>query len=125
MGLMHLLLLHDDEVFGDFCDRYAQAGARRGLVKAAEQLGRPEPAIALLRIGALEIAAEAGARCFETDARCGVVEHIAALLGPDLDQILDRLVAHLHDSYSAQGIEPLVHWYPKASDRLSTLLQKG
>ena len=125
MGLMHLLLLHEDDGFSRFCGLYAQAGARRGLVKAAEQLGRPEPAVALLDAGAIEVAAEAAARAFETDSRCGVVEHVAARLGPDAGHVLDRLVAHLHDSYAARGIEPLVQWYPKASERLSTLLQKG
>ena len=121
MGALHLILLQNDEKFGYFCQLYADNGARRGLVQVAEELGRVEPMIALLRKDAIEVAIEAAIRALETNPQCGAIEHIAATIGPDIESIISRLVSRLHNQDIAKQIQPLVQWYPRAALQLQKI----
>ena len=115
MGQLQLLALQDSPRFMDFCLLYVQRGARRGLVMVAEELGRVEPAIALLLEGVVEVGIEAAARALETDPNCGMIEYMAATLGPDIDPLLARLVARIHRAEVLHHVEELLRWYPRAS----------
>jgi len=125
MGWTHLVMLGDDSQFEKFCIEYARRGARRGLVLTAEELGSAIPAIALLWVGAVEVATEAAARALETNADCGVIEYMAAVVGHEFDPILTRVITHLHDPIVAEKIHHLVRWYPRAFAKLEALSLQG
>ena len=58
LGSLHLRMLKDDPQFSLFCQAYADNNARRGLVQVAEELGRVEPMVALLKKDAFDFAVE-------------------------------------------------------------------
>ena len=121
MGQLQLLALQQSPRFMDFCLLYVQRGARRGLVMVAEELGRVEPAIALLLEGVVEVGIEAAARALETDPNCGVIEYMAATLGPDIDPLLARLVSRIHRADVLHQVDELLRWYPRASAQLKKM----
>lgn len=121
MGSLHLTMLNNDPQFGRFCQLYADSNARRGLVQIAEELGRVEPMVALLRKEAIEVAIEAGVRALETNPNCGAIEHIAATIGPDIEPLVSRLVSRLQNDEVANHIQPLVQWYPRAALQLQKI----
>lgn len=120
-GWTHLRAAHGTPHWDATCVAYARAGAIAALIRAAEALGGPEPAMALLRAGHLDPAAEASVRALERDPSAPVVESLAAIWGPDLDPLLCRLLPHLRGRAVAELLAPYGAPYPVFGARLSVV----
>ena len=96
-GVVHLRARAGHPDFPEICEVHAEAGHQRGLVQVAGDLGSPWPAVALLRAGAVDAAAEAAVRALERDPSCPVIQWLAAVWGPDLDPLLTRMIPYLRD----------------------------
>ena len=81
-GKSHLMAIHEQPYFYEICVQYAQSGMRNGLLYCSQSLGRVEPALALLQEGTLESGLHAGAPALSRNPSCGMIEYLAALLGP-------------------------------------------
>ncbi|MEC7987622.1 MAG: hypothetical protein VX278_20815 [Myxococcota bacterium] len=123
-GYLHLSYIKDEDFFEEFCCKYAQKGMRRSLVSLASELGRIEPVLALLTDGNVEVGLEAAALALESNPRCGVIEHMAAILGPDIDLQLSSMIKKIQDPGVAKHIAELVHWYPRAKKSLQDLKRR-
>ena len=120
-GYLHLSYIQGEDFFEDFCRKYAQKGMRRSLVSLASELGRIEPVLALLTDGNIEVGLEAAALALESNPKCGVIEHMAAILGPDIDLQLSGMIKKIQDPSVVKHIEELVRWYPRAKKSLGDL----
>lgn len=85
-------------LLGVLCAAYAQAGAAGGLVAACRVLRDDEPALALLRAGALDSAARAAGVLLSVHPHVPVIERLAAIWGPDLSPMLAALIAAAPDT---------------------------
>ena len=120
-GRIHLRAAADHPAFAAAAWARAAAGHRRGLVAAAGDLGRPEPAAALAAAGAAAEAAEAAVRTHEADPACPVVAWIAAAWGPDLDPLRCHARSHLRTASAASALVGPTATFPVASARLAAL----
>jgi|GEM_PF-4638005 len=113
-GQRHLMAIHEQPYFYEMCVQYAQKGMRNSLLYCAKKLGRVDPALALLQEGTLESGLHAGALALSRNPSCGMIEYLAALLGPDIDLPLSTMIEHITNPKVLDKIENLVVWYPRA-----------
>ena len=115
MGYYHMLHKHRHEERSRsrdiplWCYRYAQQGARDGLIAFATETGNPIPAAVLYEIGAAEAGLKAAVGAFMKSSKSPVLEFLAAKIGPDLDNI----VMDIDEGLEAEGVmrPPMVEWW--------------
>jgi len=87
--------MSERDSFAATCEAIAEADLDEVLVDTADVSGRPEPALALWRLGRVGAGARAAARAAE---RCGLQPLLPALMsgwGPDLEALLLAMLPHL------------------------------
>jgi hypothetical protein len=92
MGYQHLMRKRKDRNFLVWCFRYAWKGARNGLIQMAAETGDPIPASALLCVEAKEEAIQAAVKALEYNSKSRVIEYIAAAKGPDVGDVLQKIL---------------------------------
>ena len=117
-GKRHLMAIYEQPYFHDMCHLYAQKGLRESLLFCCQQLGRVEPALALLVHGTLDVGLRAGALALTRNSACGMIEYLSALLGPDIDLPLSTMIGYITSLKTLEKIEHLVVWYPRARKKL-------
>ena len=113
-GKLHLMAIHEQPYFYEMCVQYAQNGMRNSLLYCSQSLGRVEPALALLQEGTLESGLHAGALALSRNPSCGMIEYLAALIGPNIDLPLSTMLEHISNPKILDKLENLVRWYPRA-----------
>ena len=104
MGYYHLLHKHrhaDRARSRDiplWCLRYAQQGAKDGLIAFAKETGNPIPAAVLYGVGDSESGLEAAIGAFKRNSKSPVLEFLAAKVGPDLDAIILQIDERLDEA---------------------------
>ncbi len=96
-GRVHLEQTLGTECFADACVLYASAGQLEGLVAFARETPRLEILVALYRGGCTDAALTVGAEMLEADKTLAVVGALAALHGPDLSFLGERLLTKIED----------------------------
>jgi hypothetical protein len=96
-GRVHLEQTLGTECFADVCVLYAVAGRLEGLVALAREAPGLEVLVALYRGGCTDAALTVGAKMLEADETLAVVGALAALHGPDLSFLGERLLTKIED----------------------------
>ena len=121
-GAIHLTASASHPAFTANCWAHASAGHARGLVLAAERTGRPEPAAALAAAGDWDAAPEAAARALDHTPDVPVLQHLAAVWGPQLDPLACKLVQHLLSSAAARALVHPTRTLPRTSRLLAAVI---
>lgn len=107
--------------FANACRLHAEAGHVDGLVLAAEDTGAAEPAAALLGVDeAAGLRAAAAALSTRPDAP--VVAHLAAVYGPEPDELIRRLVPFLRSRAAADRLRADCRHLPRTLALLDSVL---
>lgn len=96
MGWTHLMSVADRASFLDTCCAYAEAGARRGLLRVALQTLRIEPLAALAHRADERALVLATAHLLRADPPPPIAAWLAAVWGPDPTPILVGALSLLH-----------------------------
>lgn len=123
-GRTHAVAAAAHPAFTAVCWRHAAAGHGPGLVLAAGETGRPEPAMALAAHGLADAAAEAGVRALERDPSSPLLPGLASVWGPDLDPLLTRMIPFLRRAATADALAPHAAWFPAFAVRFNAI-RKG
>jgi hypothetical protein len=103
-GLRQLRAVADRPCFIALCEAYAQAGSTEALVRLAGNLPRLEPVLALARQGSIAIIARAAAALLCADPEQPVLAWIAAIRGPDLDELVLAMIPHMRSSSGLRSL---------------------
>ncbi len=114
-GATHLFAAAGHPSFAQACRMHAEVGHVEGLVLAASGTGRPEPAAALLAVHLdpparanpmlpLDAALRAAAAALDANPDAAVMAHLAAVWGPEPDDLLVRLVPRLRRRDAAEAL---------------------
>ena len=115
MGYYHLLHKHrhvDRARSRDiplWCLRYAQQGAKDGLIAFAKETGNPIPAAVLYGVGDEESGLEAAVGAYKRTLKSPVLEFLAAKIGPDLDAIVKQIDERLEEADVPRP--PMIEWW--------------
>jgi len=96
MGKTHLLAVAGRASFLESCSAYAEAGARRGLLRVAVQTRRIEPLAALAQVADERALVLATVHLIRAEHPPPVAAWLAAVWGPDPTPILVGALALLH-----------------------------
>lgn len=113
-GATHLLAAARHPSFASVCHEHAHARHFDALVITAGETGRAEPAAALVPVD-LAFALRAAAAALDRDATSPVVPHVAAVWGPDLDELLVRLIPLLRSREAAESLLLAARHSPRTS----------
>jgi hypothetical protein len=91
MGYLHCVHKAKDRDFVAWCLRYANQGARQGLIRMAEETGNPIPAAALWRVGAKEDGIAAALKAIEKNPNSPVLEFVSASIGPEFSELISAI----------------------------------
>lgn len=92
-----------------WCLRYAQQGAKDGLIAFAKDTGNPIPAAVLYGVGDSESGLEAAVGAFKRNSKSPVLEFLAAKIGPDIDSIVLEIDERLDEANLPKP--PMVEWW--------------
>lgn len=132
-GATHLFAAAGHPSFAQACRMHAEVGHVEGLVLAAGATGRPEPAAALLAVHLdppgradphlpLDAALRAAAAALDADPRSAVVPHLAAVWGPEPDELLTRLVSRLRRREAAETLLAQARHLPRTRGVLTAVI---
>lgn len=121
-GATHLLAIALHPQFHAACEAHAGAGHVLGLIDAAAQTGRAEPACALLRAGHVDAAATAAARALDADPACPVVAWLAAVWGPEPDPLVVKILPRLRSTDAVRALAQQAHGLPRSTELLRVVL---
>lgn len=92
-----------------WCLRYAQQGAKDGLIAFAKDTGNPIPAAVLYGVGDSESGLEAAVAAFKRNSKSPVLEFLAAKIGPNIDAIVLEIDERLGEANLPKP--PMVEWW--------------
>lgn len=105
-GATHLTVAAGHPVYASLCAMHVEAGAREGLVVAAERTARPEPVLALLPVDR-QAAIRAAAAVLNADPDAVLIPWLAAAWSPEPDDLFVRIVPHLRHRRAAQALRAI------------------
>lgn len=117
VGLTHLIAAAPHPSFAAVCRAHAEAGHLDGLVFAAAETGRAEPAAALLVVD-VDAALRAAGAALDRDPTSPVLDHFAAIWGPEPDDLLARLIPHLRSRAAADALLARARHLPRTASLL-------
>ena len=120
-GLTHLESLVGHPAFEAACFAHARDGHFQALLEVAKE-GRPEPAAALLSVGAKEASIEAASLALERHPEANIVAWLAATSGLEIDDLLCSLLPHLKSRRAVTLLLARSAPFPKTHYRLRILL---
>lgn len=120
-GATHLLAAASHPSFAAVCHEHAAAGNHDALVIVAGETGRAEPGAALLNV-APHLAFRAAAAALDHSPRAPVVAHLAAVWGPDIEELLLRLIPLLRSRLAAEALLTEAAHAPRAARTLRAIL---
>ncbi len=120
-GRAPLRALADHPDFAARCVAYAEAGARASLVVLAGELGRIEPLEALFAVDALAEAQQAALAVLRAHPEQPVVAWLAALYGPEVDRLVERLIPALREAAAVRALHRQSADLPRSSRKLAAL----
>jgi hypothetical protein len=103
-GAAVLAMYRSSPRLGEVCDALAAGGAVEGLVMLAASDGCLEPVVALYRAGQHDRMIRAAAAALDHRPTAPLVPWLAAVHGPLLDPLLQRIVVHLTNSVAIRSI---------------------
>lgn len=121
-GAMQLAANRGASPYAALCWAHAAAGHFPALVAEASS-GQVEPAAALLAAGRDHDAVEAAARAIEAKADAPIVPWLAAVAGPQIEDLLLRLVPRLRSAEAARALHQHLTPFPKARGVLGAALR--
>jgi len=120
-GLNHLERLLAHPTFEAACFEHAQSGHFEALLQVAKE-GRPEPAAALLSVGAEDAAIKAADFALSRLPEANVIAWLVATGGLEIDDLLCRLLPHLKSRQAVSLLLARSAPFPKTHARLRILL---
>ena len=121
-GATHLFAAAGHPGFATACRAHAEAGHIEGLVLAASGTGRPEPAAALLP-GRLDAALRAASAALDANPASPIVPYLAAVWGPEPDDLLRRFVPLLRSRAAAQALRGACASLPRTAALLDVVIR--
>jgi len=122
VGLTHLLAAAGHPSFAAVCRAHAEAGHIDGLVFAAAETGRAEPAAALLALD-IDAALRAAGAALDRDPTSPVLAHLAAVWGPEPDALVVRLIPGLRSRAAADALLAAARHLPRTTATLRAVLR--
>jgi hypothetical protein len=122
VGLTHLCAAANHPSFAAVCRAHAEAGHVDGLVFAAAETGRAEPAAALLAVD-VPASLRAASAALDRDPASPILAHLAAVWGPEPDKLIAALIPHLRSRASAEALRAQARHLPKTSLLLTAVLR--
>jgi hypothetical protein len=119
-GMTHLRAAAGHPAFSSACHAHAGAGHVEALIEAAGELGRAEPAAALVEVDE-EAAVRAAAAALDAGAS-DVVALLAAAWGPEPDALVRKLVPRLRTRSAAETLQRDARHLPITSKLLAAVL---
>lgn len=119
-GRTHLRAAAEHPAFAAACHAHAAAGHVAALATIAGELGRAEPAAALVEVDE-EAAVRAAAAALDAGAP-DVVAMLAAAWGPEPDALVRRLVSHLRTRAAAEALQRDARHLPITAKLLAAVL---
>lgn len=123
-GLAHLTACAHHPAFAQACRNHADAGHVEGLVLASATTGRTEPAAALLGVGKFDAMLRAAGAALDTAPEGPLVAQLAAVWGPEPDELFVRILPILRRKQAAEAIRVHCRHMPKTG-RLLDLIIRG
>ncbi len=120
-GTAHLSASEMHPAFPAVCWAHATAGHWEALVQAGE-MGRAEPAAALLAAGREGLAVEAAAHALAANPQCPLVPFLAAAGGPYIQPLLLQLVPRLQSIEAGQALQQAVLPFPQVASLLARVV---
>jgi hypothetical protein len=120
-GLRQLRAVVDRPSFIGLCEAYASASSGGGLVRAAGLLKRLEPVLALAREEPAAPVARAGAALLCADPEQPLLAWIAAIRGPDLDDLVLSMIPHMTQPAGVYALRSQAGNCPRALRRLDVV----
>ncbi len=132
-GATHLFAAAGHPSFAQACRMHAEVGHVEGLVLASAGTGRPEPAAALLAVHLdppprsnpnlpLDAALRAAAAALDANPHAAVVAHLAAVWGPEPDDLLVKLVPGLRRRDAAEALHARARHLPRTRAMLGAVI---
>lgn len=112
-GRTHLLVAAEVGRLAEACALWVSAGEGRGLLAVSGELPSLEPTLALIRGGAPKAAARCAAALLDAQPGAQVLPTLAALYGPDLDDLTLRIVGHLTRAEAREALATTVSGLPR------------
>ena len=106
-GYQHLLLKHKSNDLSLWCKRYAQHGAREGLIAFAKDTGNPLPCAILCQIKAEDEGIKAGIAAFQKKPTSSVLEYLLGAVGPNIKEIASRIA----EAFDEEDLPEMLDWY--------------
>ncbi len=122
VGLTHLMAAASHPSFAAVCRAHADAGHLDGLVFAAAETGRAEPAAALLGVDP-QVALRAAGAALDRDPASPVLAHLAAVWGPEPDALMVRLLPLLRSRAAAEALLAACRHLPRTATTLRAVLR--
>ncbi|MDP2317022.1 MAG: hypothetical protein Q8P41_29285 [Pseudomonadota bacterium] len=122
VGLTHLLAAAVHPSFASACRAHADAGHVDGLVFAAAETGRAEPAAALLAVD-VNAALRAAGTALDRDPTSPMLAHLAAVWGPEPDALIVRLIPGLRSRAAAEALLASARHLPRTAATLRAVLR--
>jgi len=94
-GRIHLSVHAGGPHFAAACDSCARGGLVEGLAAAGEETGSAHPAASLCRVGRIDACVEVAARTLDAHPAAPVVQWLAAVYGPEMGDLLQRIAVRL------------------------------
>ena len=123
-GLAHLTACAHHPAFAQACRNHAEAGHVEGLVAASGATGRAEPAAALLGVGKFDAMLRAAGAALDTAPESPLVAQLAAVWGPEPDDLFVRVLPILRKKQAAEAIRRHCRHLPRTA-RLLDLVIRG
>ncbi len=121
-GLTHLLAAAPHPSFAAVCRAHAEAGHLDALVFVAGETGRAEPAAALLVMD-VDAALRAAGAALDRAPDSPVLAHLAALWGPEPDDLVVRLIPFLRSRAAAEALLDRARHLPRTASTLRAVLR--
>ena len=104
------------------CRAHAEAGHLDALVFVAGETGRAEPAAALLVMD-IDAALRAAGAALDRAPGSPVLAHLAALWGPEPDDLVVRLIPFLRSRAAAEALLDRARHLPRTASTLRAVLR--
>lgn len=122
-GFIHLSECPKHPAFAQACRHHAEAGHVEGLVLAAAATGRPEPAAALLGVGRFDAMLRAAGAALDTSPDSPLVAQLAAVWGPEPDDLFVRILPILRKKQAAEAIRAHCTHLPRTLALLNVIIR--
>lgn len=117
-GRAQLSALRDSPGFGALCREWYQAGGRAALIELAAEPPRLEPFAALAEAEDREALIEAAARALSGAPTAPVPAWLAAVWGPDLDEMMVQIIDRIEAAPARAALLPWLRGSPRAMQQL-------